>query len=134
MWRRIVHAGLVCVLAVPLGIAWAAVSVALGLALLAHRMWPSADWGNCWTFALVKWWRDGGYLACRPSTASRAFGFGLVPHVLWVKSLDGCELQQIAPTTHYTGPWMGLRVWYFHFVLRTDESDGRGDWRHKGTT
>lgn len=130
MWRRIVHACVVFALALPLGIAWVAVSAALGLALLANRVWPEADRGNCWTFALVKWWREGGYIAARPAPGVRFIGMGMVPHVLWVRHISGCELQQAVPVKRYHGPWLVFRAWHFKFNVIKTEAAERGDWRN----
>jgi hypothetical protein len=83
---RILHALLVLA-AVPLwAVAMLLLSIALGLVVLADKVWPDANWGNCWSFAGAKWARHGGYLQVRwadfPQPGSR-----VIPHGQWVYRL-----------------------------------------------
>lgn len=54
---------------------------------------------NCFMFAVRKWWREGGYIAIRKSRHLP------ILHFIWVKSLDGCEIQHYVPVE----PRKGLR-------------------------
>jgi hypothetical protein len=77
--------------------------------------------GNCWTYAIPKWWRDGGYIVVRRS------GFMRVPHVLWVRSLDGVEFHEFTPISPKFRGLSGFARAFFHrgFVRTITES---GDW------
>ena len=95
--RRIVHAALV-IASVPL---WVVGCVGFAAAaapiLLAHRIWPQADRGNCWSFVGPRWLRHGGYLVVRPAGNVRIFGCP-VPHAIWLRSMPaGADIEQTVP-------------------------------------
>lgn len=129
---KALHALIVFLIAVPLFVAWAAVTLVVGLSVLADKILPNADHGNCWTFSLAKWWREGGYLVVRPVPGVKMFGFGLVPHVFWVKDVQSCELQMTQPVSRYTGLFLIFRCWYFKYVIRRTENPVYGNWRNEG--
>ena len=69
------------------------------LTVLADKVWPNAQYGNCWTYTLPRWKKYGGYLLIRSSDGVRFLDTFPVPHVIWVQSLDtaGSVLSQFHP-------------------------------------
>lgn len=119
--RRALHTLITYVAAVPLLVAWGAISVTSWLAALADRVWPGANRGNCWMFALARQRARGGYLAARPARDVQVTGVGVPPHVAWVESLGGMRMQQTRPTERYEGRWLLLRWIYFPFTVASDD-------------
>jgi hypothetical protein len=54
-------------------------------------------WGNCWFWALWKYWREGGYLVVRRSK------YIPVPHVMWTNTMKGKMLWEFHPLRPKTG-------------------------------
>ena len=133
--RNALHALLVILMAPLLFVAWLAVSLAALLATWADRVRPDAGVGNCWSYALAKFRRDGGYVVCRPVSLGRMFaGIGSILHVFWVADVEGKDLRQTIPKQRYTGPWLILRCWYFPYRIETTEPARRGKWRNNSPT
>jgi hypothetical protein len=108
--RRTLH-----VLAIALGfIAWAPAMclmvLSTGCAMLAARILPHAREGNCWSYALDKWARHGGYLLVRNADGQRFLGKFPVPHVEWVKhwGIDN-DVRYFVPTRRKSSSWV---PWY----------------------
>lgn len=80
------------------------------IAVIGHRLWPDADMGNCWTYALPRFADRGGYLLVRPADGQKFLGM-TVPHVIFVASLpkDGVELEQFVPLKRHRSKWF---PWY----------------------
>lgn len=127
--KRAVHAVLVLSMSAPLLVIYVSSVVAIALALLAHRVWPDANRGTCWSYALPRWWREGGYLAVRPALGVRMFGAGMVPHAIHVRDLGACQVSQTVPVRRYHGTLAVLRTWYFAYYIATTEPSKRGQWR-----
>jgi hypothetical protein len=85
-------------------------------AKLGHKVWPEADVGSCWTFALARWdWRHD-WLCIR-----KAPGKAPIPHVALVHGELGGVTEQTDPVARRKG-WEA--VWhslYFKYrVTRTE--------------
>ena len=128
-FQRFFHASLGFLIDIPLFIAYLSVMLVYWLSVLADKTWPEADRGNCWMFSFAKWHREGRYLAVRPVPGAKMLGTGFVPHIFWVKDLQGCELQMTQPLYRYNGLLLILHCWYFRYVLRNTENPRYGDWR-----
>lgn len=96
----------------------------VAFSVLAHAIMPSSRHGNCWTCALPRWWRRGGYLAIR-----RADGVGLcrhlpVPHVIWISRLarHGSVLSQFVPVKRRQTRCWPKFVGYYTGEVRNVES------------
>jgi len=106
----------------------------LRLSIIGRWIWPEADHGNCWTYALPRWHREGGYLAVC-ITPLRWRGVQLrVPHAIWVPgSLLDVPLHQTLPVKKQSGllaSWFGLKTIYFKYsVIRFE----RQAWRWRGS-
>lgn len=126
--RRVLHA-MLAMLGVVVWLVWCGLfSVMLLLALLAHWIWPTADIGNCWAFALPRWWLRGGYLAIVPSS----LWLGPVPilHAALVRA-PAPDLIQTTPVTKARTAreaWFGLKSLYFKYRV-TRGPDRRAFWR-----
>lgn len=119
--RRVAHAALIVVAALPLLVAFGAIRAVEALAVLADRVWPGADRGNCWTWALLQHRRHGGYLFSRPVRDAQLAWVGEPPHVGWVERIDG-PVMQTEPVSRYRGRWLLLRWVYFQFTVKMDEA------------
>lgn len=101
----------------------AALSAALvWLAVLGAKVWPAADCGNCWTFALPRWAKGGGGLLI---TLDRLrIGRVPVPHAAWVCGAVA-DVQETEPAVRRRtarAAWWGLRTLYFRYTVRRSES------------
>lgn len=120
--RRIAHAVLVLLAALPWALGLAAFGCSLVLVLLADRIWPNATWGNCWSFAGPRWVRHGGYLVVRPADGVRVLGSGWVPHTLWMKRIGfDNEIEQTMPLRRSQSRVVPWRTLYFPYrVIRRE--------------
>jgi len=127
--RRTLHA-VMAVVGFLLWVVWCALFAAIvTLTVLGHRLWPEADRGNCWSFALPRWWTQGGYLAIVPS----GLWLGPVPvlHAIWVRG-ELSEIQATDPCARHESArssWFGLKTIYFKFRVVT--RDPRRTWRQR---
>ena len=82
------------------------------LAVLGHRLWPSADMGNCWTFALPRWAMHGGELGIRMVKV----GALQIPHAAWRRP-DGTveQTEPVERAESASQAWFGLKTIYFRF-------------------
>ena len=125
--RRALHALLVLLSMVPIVAAWALLALGLVGMVWADKLWPTADRGNCWSYAGPRWWRHGGYLGMRSADGVRLAGFGLVPHVMWVMSLGtDARIEQTMPVNRYSGRWLLWRKLYFRFTVADNDHKHEG--------
>lgn len=125
MIRRFLHAVLILLAVVPWAFGCLLFSLALLLTILADRLWPNADHGNCWSFVGPRWAKHGGYLLIRPADGVRVFGKGIIPHVIWLKSLpkEGVVLEQTFPLFRSKSRWLPWRTLYFKYKLLSRERE-----------
>ena len=115
--KRFIHAVLCLLAFVP----WAAAMVLLTLCgvlvVWADKVWPEADWGNCWTKAGPLWWKNGGYLCVRPADGQKLFGLFSVPHAIWMPTWpEGTDVRQTHPLHRR---FSALLPWYtIYFKLK----------------
>jgi len=104
-------------------------TVCAGIVLLADKVWPEADAGNCWSFAGPKWLRGGGYLAVRTVPSARFLMLFPVLHAVWLKDMPaGADLEMTRPIHRHRAAWIPWRTFYFKFrVARIDKAARRGD-------
>lgn len=120
--RRLIHALLAVVGIVAWVVAYAFMQAVFWLAVLGDKVLPDARVGNCWTFVCPRVIRLGGYMVIRPVKRARFFGIGIVPHVLWLRSIHpDSTLLQTEPVDRYTGRWKFWRFFYFPFNLKSSE-------------
>ncbi|MDE2399256.1 MAG: hypothetical protein KGL43_04005 [Burkholderiales bacterium] len=105
----------------PWIVAMLILGVALWLVVMAHKVWPDADRGNCWSFATPRWYRGGGHLQIRWSEGVRVLGLR-IPHVSWVPKLppEGIAVEQSEPVKRERGDWLPP-VFYFRFFVKRRE-------------
>jgi hypothetical protein len=93
------------------------------LGIAAHWVHPNSTWGNCWSYAVPRWLKHGGYLSIRWSRSARLFGVPFIPHVIWVREL--CEhsvVEQTVPDRTSKSWWReALLSFYFKFHVRNVE-------------
>lgn len=127
--RHVLHALLAYLGVIPWLIAYAAMQIVFWLALLGDKVLPDARHGNCWTFVCPRVIGLGGYMVIRPVKRARFFGVGLVPHVLWLRSIEpDSTLLQTEPVDRYEGRWKFWRFFYFPFRLKSSEASKPGPW------
>lgn len=125
--KRFIHAVL-CLTAVPLWIiSMLLLYVAGTLAIKADKVWPEADWGNCWTKAIPLWWERGGYLNARKSDDVKVFNFFYLPHVMWVPTWnEDTEVVQTEPLDRRKGSWLPWYTVHFKYYLVNKETPHNG--------
>ena len=84
---------------------------------------PTSKMGNCWSFALPKWAKQGGYLLIRPADGNRFLKIFPVPHVLWVKQIpkEGLVLEQFFPLERKQASWFPHHTLYYKGIVKTKE-------------
>ena len=89
----------------------------VALAVLGHRIWPQADRGDCWTYALPRWALHGGGLRI---TISRV-GWLRIPRAAWIR-LDGVieRAEPVARAHTAREALWGLRTLYFRYRVRRE--------------
>lgn len=89
----------------------------MGLAILGHRVWPAADRGNCWSYALPRLARHGGKLQVEASKLR--LGPLPIPHAIWVRPDGGTEqTEPIERRRAAASAWWGLATIYFRFRVK----------------
>ena len=72
--------------------------ITIGFSLLMLKLYPDSLEGNCWSYALPRWIKHGGYLAVGPAAGQRFLNYFFIPHVIWVKKMSPeTELEQLVP-------------------------------------
>jgi hypothetical protein len=120
--RRTLH-----VLAIALGfIAWAPAMclmvVSAACARLADKAIPHSREGNCWSYALSKWTKHGGYMLVRAADGQRFLRRFWVPHVAWVQHIgDDTDMKFFVPTRRKSTSWVPWYVVYYSGRIFTRE-------------
>ena len=130
--RRIAHFALNAVGVVFWICAMACFTAVTALAILGHKIWPDADRGNCWTWALPRWWREGGGLYIVPSGLWVKVGGLRIWPVLHAALVHGeiPNIQQTEPIVRRNNIFSSL---YFRYrVISDDRLRKRWEWRNKG--
>lgn len=119
--KKLVHAAL-CLLAIaPWMLAMFALWLSALLALLAHRIWPDADRGNCWTYVWPRYWMHGGYVVMRPADGQRVLGLFPVPHVMWLRKWgSGNDVRQTVPVERRRKPLPWYTLYFRYRVVETE--------------
>jgi hypothetical protein len=104
-----------------LGVALLGVSILV--AALAEWLHPDGTHGNCWTYAMSRYWRHGGYLMIRRADDVRLLGCIAIPHASWVKALpaEGVDLEQYQPDEREPGRWWPWHVLWYRGIVGTVE-------------
>jgi hypothetical protein len=111
---RILHCAICVVAFFMWGVGNLFYTLACFLCMAANKVEPNSKWGNCWTFASVRWVKQGGYLMVRPADKQRFLGVFPVPHAIWVEVVgDGNILKQFIPVKRMTGLLMPLHTIYY---------------------
>ena|SRR5512139_1589848 len=129
--RRFGHFMLVTMGIVPWLAAMLCMSVATLFAVLAYKVDPRAQRGNCWSYALPRWALRGGYLLVRLTDRPRIFGKRFIPHAIWMRSLHPeTELRQTDPLHRkFKAHQVLWHVWYFRYrIVEREAHPRRSDW------
>lgn len=129
--RRIIHFFLFMLGFVSWGIGNVLYSVCAGISILADRVDPNSEWGNCWGYVLPRWWLDDGYLIIRRAYGNMFLGFLPLPHVLWAKNLNlgVADVEHFSPLERKKTKWFPWYAVYFRGrvinrdVVRRDDSN-----------
>lgn len=113
--RRLTHFSLSMMGFVLWGIGNVFYSACVGLAVLAEYACPNSEWGNCWSYVLPKWWKDGGYLLIRRAYGNMVLGFLPLPHVILARKLNSekAEVEQFYPVDRKKTKWLPWHAVYF---------------------
>ena len=99
-------------------------TITTAIVILADKALPNATSGNCWTYALPKWYRHGGYLLVRNADIVRFLWIFPVPHVAWVKHLGSdVVVEQFDPVKRKLSkffPWFTI---YYEGKVKLRESN-----------
>lgn len=129
--RTIAHAVLMLIGFVPWSFAMLLLTLVMGLSVLGERVLPNAKRQNCWTYALPRWHRSGGYLLVRAAFGVRFLGLFMVPHVSWVRVLppDGVELEMFQPNKRKSAFLLPWHVVYYvgHVSTREKPRNATGE-------
>lgn len=126
---RVLHAIVVVLAFFPWALGCLMFAVALGLVLLADRIWPDADWGNCWSFVGPRWYRHGGYIAIRSADEVSVSGCGPIPHAMWITTWPAdAAVQQTRPRKRTGARWLPWRTLYFPYVVKKSERPHNSNW------
>jgi hypothetical protein len=116
--KQYLHAGLVVLAAIPWLFAYGGLCVAAALVMAAHRLDPTADKGNCWSFVGPRWLTMGGYIAIRPVGDTRFLGIFPIIHAIWIKDIPrGTALEQTKPAIRRAGKWAPWWTLYFKYNI-----------------
>lgn len=118
--------GLLLVLGlIPWLVAMVCLWLSTWMARLGDRISPGLMYGNCWSYALPKFARHGGYLLVRPARGIRLLKMFSVPHVIWVKRLpcEGVELEMFQPIDRDHSSWLPWKtIWYKGQIKRAEKA------------
>ena len=81
------------------------------------------DFGNCWSYAVPRWLRYGGYLVVRIAPGIKILGFIPVLHVIWCKDLKDASIEQFVPVNRKHAFWFPWHTIWFKGKVLTEESD-----------
>lgn len=97
-------------------------SGAMALAVLGDRLISTETFGNCWTHALTRYHRRGGYLIIRPADDVRFLGRFGIPHVIWCRVLpDDIQVEQFVPKKRSRSQWLPWKtIWYEGRIRRRE--------------
>ena len=102
--------------------AMALIAATAGLAILADRARPHARDGNCWSYALQKYAKHGGYLLVRAADGQQFLGLFQVPHVAWVSHLsDDNNMRFFVPERRKSARFVPWYVVYYSGRILTRE-------------
>lgn len=121
--RRWLHAILAGIGFVPWVISVTSMTISAMFAIACERVWSEANRGNCWTYALPRWWRRGGYLMIRPADGQKFLKIFPVPHVILLLKMPrhGLTLEQFLPVERKFGQWFPVHTIYYEGEIRTSE-------------
>ena len=106
---------------------WLFVICAL-LILLANKVLPDYNKGNCWTYAGLKWMQHGGYLAIRKIKDNAFVKMFPVVHVVWIKEFSKeNKIEQTIPIKRKSNKWLPYHIFYFPFKISKVEKPHNAD-------
>jgi len=121
--RTLIHVFLAAVGFGTWCVAMWAMSATTALAVLGDKVLPHATHGNCWTYALPKWFHHGGYLLVRNADKQRFLWIFPVPHVAWIKHVGrDTLLEQFDPVSRHYSWWMPWFTVYYKGRVKTVEA------------
>jgi hypothetical protein len=120
--RRVLHALLV----ISAGVVWIPLYMLLVIAsvllVVADKVLPNARVGNCWSFAIPRMLKHGGYIAVRAAPGVAISGGLMVPHAIWMKNMHPeSEVRQTSPLVRRKNSWLPWFVFYFKFKVVSNE-------------
>lgn len=124
--RKAAHAAILLIAALPWIVAYFSACAAAGCGWLAARVWPDADRGNCWSFALHRWCKGRGVLALTFVEDARLLRIFPVVHCALLPSLPReAQIEMTIPRKRRSTQW--LPWWAFYFRYRVVRSKPRGE-------
>lgn len=90
--------------------------------VLANRVMPNSEWGNCWAYAVPRWIDGDGYLSIRRSEGIKLFNLLFVPHAQWKKKTHMPDsFEQFVPVKRVFCKWLPIHAIYFRGHVTTRE-------------
>lgn len=99
-------------------------SLCIGLAMVGDWIYPDSTLGNCWAFALARWWKHGGYIVIRKSDKNGFLGFLPLPHILWLRRMNwnNAEVEHLVPVVRKRSKWFPWYAVYFDGRISNTEN------------
>jgi len=119
---KVLHIFLVMLSVIPWVFSMFFMFLTIVFSIFIEKLFPNSNAGNCWSHALPRWTKDGGYLAIRPAAGQTFLKYFFIPHVIWVKHLHPESIvEQLVPTKRKNNKWFPYYVFYFKGTIKTTE-------------
>ena len=127
--RRVAYAALLALGFVFWLVGWASFGAVALLSALGDRVAPGIMTGNCWSHALARFARRGGYLIVRPADDVRLFWGIRIPHAMWAHDLpEDMDLEQFVPVDRSKSRGIPWRTVWFKGELRSRDRSHPSNW------
>lgn len=112
--KRVIHSLLLIVGFWVWAIGVLFLGLATWIAAVGDQVIPGLLYGNCWSYALPRYWGRGGYLIVRRADDVRFLKYFHIPHVMWCAQLPpGMAVEQFVPLVRSKTQWLPWRtIWY----------------------
>jgi len=119
---KLLHILLVLLSVIPWTFSMFFMFLTIVFSIVIEKLFPNSNAGNCWSHALPRWTKQGGYLAVRPAHGQTFLKYFFIPHVIWVKHLPKeAIVEQLVPIKRKQNKWFPYYVFYFDGLIKRVE-------------